>query len=400
MNEIRSSFPLFADKSDYVYLDNAATTQKPKQVLDGIRTYYEQHNANVHRGVHKLSTLATEEFERSRIEVAEFINAPKPEELIWSRGTTESINLVTQSYAASVLKAGDQVIVSEMEHHSNIVPWQLVCERTGAKLDAIRVLPNGELDQAHFESLLSAGTKIVSIAHVSNALGTVNPIQSMARKAKDVGAVVVVDGAQGAPHLDIDVQALNCDFYAFSAHKMYGPTGIGALYAREELMADSPPWQGGGEMIKQVQLDHTTYQQMPFRFEAGTPNIAGAIGMREAVRFLRSLDRAALNKHEADLLQYATSRLKQIEGVSIVGEAAEKIAVLSFNVKGAHPSDIGTLLDQQGVAVRTGHHCAMPLMAKLGISGTVRASLAIYNSREDIDKFIVAVEKASDMVSG
>lgn len=398
MNEIRSAFPMFEDESEYVYLDNAATTQKPKQVLDAIRAYYEKHNANVHRGVHALSTVATEEFEQSRREVADFINAPKSEELIWTRGTTEALNLVAQSYAASVLQRGDQVIVSEMEHHSNIVPWQMVCERSGAKLTAVQVLPNGELDQAHFEELLTQKTKIVSIAHVSNALGTVNPVQTMAKKAKEVGAAVVIDGAQGAPHLDIDVQALDCDFYAFSAHKMYGPTGIGALYASENLMGEAPPWQGGGEMIERVQLDGTTYQKMPFRFEAGTPNIAGAVGMREAVRFMNSQDKAAVASHEDGLLRYATSRLRQIEGVGIVGEAAEKTGVLSFNVEGAHSSDIGTLLDQQDVAVRTGHHCAMPLMAKLGISGTVRASLAVYNTRTDIDKFIVAVEKAREMV--
>ena len=289
MSAFRDAFPLFAQRPDDVYLDNAATTQKPQSVLDALKTYYTEHNANVHRGVHALSTLATEEFERSRQVVAEFINAPKPEEVIWTRGTTEGINLVAWTYGADVLTPGDEVVITEMEHHSNIVPWQMVCERTGARLKAIEVLPNGELDQDHYESLLSSRTKIVSLAHVSNALGTINPIRSMISKAKSVGAATVIDGAQAAAHRSIDVQDLDCDFYAFSAHKMYGPTGIGALYARESLMADASPWQSGGEMIEEVRLERTTYQRMPYRFEAGTPNIAGAVGMRAAVDYLNSV---------------------------------------------------------------------------------------------------------------
>ena len=399
MSPFRDAFPLFAKRPDDVYLDNAATTQKPQSVLDALRTYYTAHNANVHRGVHALSTLATEEFERSRQAVAEFINAPESEEVIWTRGTTEGINLVAWTYGADVLGRDDEVVISEMEHHSNIVPWQMVCERSGARLKAIQVQPNGELDQDHYESLLSPRTKIVSIAHVSNALGTVNPIKEMIAKARQVGAATVIDGAQAAPHLSIDVRDLDCDFYAFSAHKMYGPTGIGALYARERLMADASPWQGGGEMIEEVRLDRTTYQKMPYRFEAGTPNIGGAIGMRAAVEYLRSLDASQVEAHEMGLLRDTTSGLLQVEGVRIVGEASQKAPVVSFNIDGAHHSDVGVLLDNQGVAVRTGHHCAMPLMAKYGIPGTVRASFAIYNSSEDIEKLIASVEKAREILT-
>ena len=399
MNPFRDAFPLFSKRPNDVYLDNAATTQKPESVLNALRTYYTEHNANVHRGVHALSTLATEEFERSRQVVAEFVNAPKPEEVIWTRGTTEGINLVAWTYASDVLGPDDEVIISELEHHSNIVPWQLVCQRSGASLKAIRVLPNGELDQNHYESLLSPRTKIVALAHVSNALGTVNPIKEMISKARGVDAVTVIDGAQAAPHLSIDVRDLDCDFYAFSAHKMYGPTGIGALYARESLMAEASPWQGGGEMIEEVRLERTTYQKMPYRFEAGTPNIAGAIAMRAAVEYLSSLDEAEMQAHETGLLRDATSGLLQVEGVEIVGEAAHKVPVVSFNIKGSHHSDVGVLMDNQGVAVRTGHHCAMPLMAKFGIPGTVRASFAIYNSSEDIEKLIASVEKAREVLT-
>ncbi len=399
MSPFRDAFPLFRKRPNDVYLDNAATTQKPESVLDALRTYYTEHNANVHRGVHALSTLATEEFERSRQVVAEFVNAPKPEEVIWTRGTTEGINLVAWTYAADVLGPDDEVVISELEHHSNIVPWQMVCDRAGARLRAIRVLPNGELDQDHYESLLSPRTRIVAIAHVSNALGTVNPIKEMVAKARHVDAVTIIDGAQAAPHMPIDVRDLDCDFYAFSAHKMYGPTGIGALYARESLMAEASPWQSGGEMIEEVRLERTTYQKMPYRFEAGTPNIAGAIGMRAAIEYMDSLDTEQVYAHEMGLLRDATSGLLQVEGVEIVGEAAEKAPVVSFNIKGSHHSDVGVLMDNQGVAVRTGHHCAMPLMAKLGIPGTVRASFAIYNSSEDIEKLIASVEKAREILT-
>ena len=399
MSSFRDAFPLLSKRPNDVYLDNAATTQKPHSVLNALQTFYTEQNANVHRGVHTLSTLATEEFERSRQVVAEFVNAPTHEEVIWTRGTTEGINLVAWTYAVDVLGPGDEVVISELEHHSNIVPWQIVCQRSGAHLKAIEVLGNGELDQAHYESILSPRTKIVALAHVSNALGTINPIKEMVAKARSVGAVTVIDGAQAAPHMSIDVRDLDCDFYAFSAHKMYGPTGIGALYARESLMAEASPWQSGGEMIEEVRLEGTTFQKMPFRFEAGTPNIAGAIGMRAAIEYLDSLDAGAVHTHEMKLLNDATSGLLQVEGVSIVGEAADKAPVVSFNIKGMHHSDVGVLLDNQGVAVRTGHHCAMPLMAKFGIPGTVRASFAIYNSSEDIEKLIASVEKAREILS-
>lgn len=399
MSPFRDSFPLFDKRPNDVYLDNAATTQKPNSVLTALRTYYTEHNANVHRGVHALSTLATEEFERSRQVVAEFINAPKPEEVIWTRGTTEGINLVAWTYGADVLNRDDEVIISEMEHHSNIVPWQMVCDRAGARLRAVRVLPNGELDQDHYDSLLSPRTRVVALAHVSNALGTVNPIKEMIAKARHVGAATVIDGAQAAAHMSIDICELDCDFYAFSAHKMYGPTGVGALYARESLMGEASPWQGGGEMIEEVRLERTTYQKMPYRFEAGTPNIAGAIGMRAAVEYMKSLDSGEVQAHEAGLLRDATSGLLQIEGLRIVGEAERKAPVVSFNIEGVHHSDVGVLLDNQGVAVRTGHHCAMPLMAKFDIPGTVRASFAIYNSSEDIEKLIASVEKAREILT-
>ena len=398
MSEFRADFPFFDHLPESVYLDNAATTQKPAQVLQALQTYYKEQNANVHRGVHKLSVIATEVFEESRLKVAKFINAPSREEVIWTRGTTEGINLVASSIGSSVLDSDSHVIISEMEHHSNIVPWQIVCNQTGAKLLAVHVNSDGELDLDHFKELLSDQTKIVALAHVSNALGSVNPVQELTRLAHEVGALVVVDGAQATAHLSMDVQAIDCDFYAFSGHKMFGPTGIGALYARKEIMTEAPPWQGGGEMIEEVFLDHSTYQGLPYRFEAGTPNIAGAVGMGAAVDYLHSLDSTAVEVHELDLLIYASSRLKQIEGVEIIGEATNKAPVISFNLKDAHHSDVGTLLDNQGVGVRTGHHCAMPLMRSLGISGTVRASFALYNSRNDIDKLVAGVEKARQML--
>ena len=344
--------------------------------------------------------IATEAFERSRGTVADFIHSPSPEEVIWTSGTTEGINLVAATQGPRLLTSDSEVLITTMEHHSNIVPWQLVCERTGARLRAAHVTEAGELNLDHFKSLLSEKTKIVSLVHVSNALGTINPIEELTELAHDAGAVVVIDGAQAVAHMKVDVQVLDCDFYAFSAHKMYGPTGIGALYARSELMKDAPPWKGGGEMIEEVRIERSTYQGLPHRFEAGTPDIAGAIGFAEAVKYLDSHDSDELEHKENELLEYATARLRQIEDVSLVGEAKNKAPVISFNVRGAHSSDVGTLLDHQGIAVRTGHHCAMPLMEEFGITGTVRASFAIYNSREDIDKLTVAVEKAREMLVG
>ncbi len=394
----RDDFPLVAERDDVVYLDNAATTQKPQRVLEALRRYYQRSNANVHRGAHRLSDEATRAFEAARDTVAKRINARSRKEVIWTRGATEALNLVACCYAPMVLGEGDNVVVTEMEHHSNIVPWQVACSRQGAGLRAVRVLGNGELDDADFRAKLDERTRIVAVGHVSNALGSINDLAAIVAAAKDAGAAVVVDGAQAVAHLDVDVQAIGCDFYAFSGHKMYAPTGIGVLYGREDLLAAMPPWQTGGEMIERVRLDATTYAALPFKFEAGTPHIAGAVGLAAAVDYLDGLDFAAMQAHEADLLSYANASLGQIEGLSIVGTAARKGPVLSFLIAGAHPHDVGTLLDQQGVAVRTGHHCAMPLMDALGIPGTVRASFGLYNRRDDVDQLVAAVHKARTML--
>ena len=394
----RDDFPLVAERDDVVYLDNAATTQKPQRVLDALRCYYQRSNANVHRGAHRLSDEATRAFEAARDTVAKRINARSRKEVIWTRGATEALNLVACCYAPMVLGEGDNVVVTEMEHHSNLVPWQVACSRQGAGLRAVRVLGNGELDDADFRAKLDERTKIVAVGHVSNALGSVNDLAAIVAAAKDAGAAVVVDGAQAVAHLDVDVQAIDCDFYAFSGHKMYAPTGVGVLYGREDLLTAMPPWQTGGEMIERVRLDATTYAALPFKFEAGTPHIAGAVGLAAAVDYLDGLDFAAMQAHEADLLSYANASLGQIEGLSIVGTAARKGPVLSFLIAGAHPHDVGTLLDQQGVAVRTGHHCAMPLMDALGIPGTVRASFGLYNRRDDVDQLVAAVRKARTML--
>lgn len=398
MDDIRKQFPLFESRPNDVYLDNAATTQKPISVLQAIRSFYAEKNSNVHRSNYPLSDLATTAFEHSRATVARFLNAPKAEEIIFTRGTTEAINLVASSYGGMTLKSGDEVLITEMEHHSNIVPWQLVCERSGTQLRAARVRANGELDIEHFESLLSDRTKIVALTHVSNALGTINPIASLIAKAHDVGAAVLVDGAQAASHVAIDVQALDCDFYAISGHKMYSPLGIGALYARESLLGDSPPWQGGGEMIEEVRIERTTYQKMPYRFEAGTPNVGGAIAMGASIEFMDTLDRTKWADHEEGLLDYATRSLKQTEGITLIGEAKHKVPIVSFNVDGLPHSDVGTLLGNQGIAVRSGHHCAMPLMASLGVAGTVRASFAVYNSLDEVDKLMAGIEKARNLL--
>ena len=398
MKPLRQDFPLLAEREGLVYLDNAATTQKPAAVLDALRGYYETRNANVHRAAHQLSDEATRAFEAARDTVARFVNAPAREEVLWTRGTTEAINLVAACYAPLVLGRGDEVLVTELEHHSNIVPWQVACQRAGAQLAAAKVQPNGRLDMDDLRRKLSPRTKIVAVGHVSNALGTINPIADIAAWVHAAGAVLLVDGAQAMAHLPVDVQALGCDFYAFSGHKMYAPTGIGALWGRRALLEAMPPWQTGGEMIERVQLAATTYAALPFKFEAGTPHIAGAIGLAAAVDYLASLDFAALQRHEDDLLAYATASIQQIEGVRVVGEAAEKAPVLSFLLRDAHPHDIGTLLDQQGVAVRTGHHCAMPLMEAFGIPGTVRASFGAYNQRADVDRLTAAVQKAQGML--
>ncbi len=396
--ERRRDFPLITGRDDVVYLDNAATTQKPVQVLDAMRGYYETTNANVHRAAHRLSDAATRAFEAARETVARRLNAASPKEIIWTRGTTEAINLVAAAYAPLVLGEGDNVLITELEHHSNIVPWQLACTRFGAALRAVTVLPSGELDRDDLRAKLDDRTKIVAFGHVSNALGTVNDAAAITAEAKAAGATVVIDGAQAMAHFEVDVQALGCDFYAFSGHKMYGPTGIGALYGRQELLDAMPPWQTGGEMIERVRIEATTYARTPFKFEAGTPHIAGAIALAAAVDYLDQADLTVVGEYEAELLAYASSALNQIEGLAIVGTAPHKGPVLSFLLNGAHPHDVGTLLDQQGVAVRTGHHCAMPLMDRLGIPGTVRASFGLYNSRADVDALVKAVWKARTML--
>ena len=391
-------FPLIRGRASIAYLDNAATTQKPATVLDAVRRYYDARNANVHRAAHQLSGEATAAFEAARDTVARHLNARVREEVIWTRGTTEGINLVAACYAPLVLGAGDEVLVTELEHHSNIVPWQAACQRAEAKLVAAKVQANGELDLDDLRAKLTERTRIVAVGHVSNALGTVNPIRLIADWTRTAGAALVVDGAQAMAHLPVDVRQLGCDFYAFSGHKMYAPTGIGALWGRQALLEAMPPWQTGGEMIERVRLTGTSYAGLPFKFEAGTPHIAGAVGLAAAVDYLAAADLSAVKRHEGDLLAYAASTLSQVEGLRVVGDALEKAPVLSFLLDGAHPHDVGTLLDQQGVAVRTGHHCAMPLMEALGIPGTVRASFGLYNTRADVDRLAAAIRKAQAML--
>ena len=394
----RNDFPLIGNRADLIYLDNAATTQKPTVVLDALARYYRCANANVHRGAHRLSDEATAAFEAAREILARRINARSSKEVLWTRGTTEAINLVAACYGPIAVGDGDRILITEMEHHSNIVPWQQLCQRTGAVLRAVRVLPSGELDRDDFDAKLEEQPRIVSISHVSNALGTVNDLSTLIPRAKAVGATVVVDGAQAVAHFDIDVQALDCDFYAFSGHKMYGPTGIGVLYGREKLLEAMPPWQSGGEMIERVRIEQTTYAPLPFKFEAGTPDISGAVALAAAVDYLDGLDGEAVTNHETSLLAYASASLNRVEGLRIVGTAPAKGPVVSFLLDGVHPHDVGTLLDQQGVAVRTGHHCAMPLMDALGIPGTVRASFSLYNSPADVDKLSQAVRTARSML--
>lgn len=397
---LRERFPLLDQRiGDYplTYLDNGATTQKPLEVIRAIEDYYRLDNANVHRGVHTLSQRATDAMEAAREKVRAFIHAPSTREIIFTRGTTEAINLVASGYA-HLLHQGDRVIVSQMEHHSNIVPWQLACQQSGASLDVIPVSDEGLLDMAAYENLLSPRTRMVAIAHVSNVLGTVNPIRQIVEAAHRHGAVVLVDGAQAVPHLPIDVQALGCDYYVFSGHKMYAPTGIGVLWGRGELLRSLPVYQGGGEMIDRVSFQGTTYADIPFRFEAGTPNIEGAIGLGAAIDFLNTVGMERIAAHERELMDYLQDTMRGIEGIKIYGKDPNKSGAFSFNIRGAHPSDVGTLLDNQGVAVRTGHHCAQPLMDRYEIPGTVRASLALYNTREDIDRLFRATQVARKML--
>lgn len=396
VNEVRAQFPILSQNINgqpLVYLDNGATTQKPQAVIDAITYYYTHDNSNVHRGAHTLADRATSAFEKAREGVRAFLNADSTKEVIWTKGTTEAFNLVAFSWGLSHLKAGDRVLVSHMEHHANIVPWQLVCERTGAELVPVPVDNYGNLDVDALDSLLDERVKMVSMVYVSNALGTVNPIESVIEKAHKVGALTMVDGAQAVAHWPIDVKALGCDFFAFSGHKLFGPTGIGVLYGREALLTAMPPFMGGGEMIETVSFNETTFNGLPYKFEPGTPNIAGAVGLNAAIDWFMNLDHARMVEHEADLLQYAVEKAKAYEGITLVGEPNKRAGVMSFNMDGAHAADVGMLLDQQGVAVRTGSHCAMPIMARLGVSGSVRASFALYNTRADVDALFKALDK-------
>ena len=394
--KIRQDFPILDQEVNghpLVYLDNGATTQKPKQVMDALESYYSKDNSNVHRGAHALSDRATQDFEGARATVQAFLNAEHSEEVIWSRGTTESINIVASTYGEANVSEGDNVIISAMEHHSNIVPWQMLCERKGAELRVIPVNEAGELQFDDFLELLDERTKMVAVVHVSNALGTINPVNEIIEAAHKVGAKVLVDGAQAVAHWNVDVQALDCDFYAFSAHKLFGPTGIGVLYGKKALMDVMPPYQFGGEMIETVSFSGTTFNKLPYKYEAGTPNIAGAVGLAAAIDYLNSLDREALEAHENALLAHAVNRASEVPEIRLVGTAAKKASVLSFLIEGAHPHDVGTLLDQQGVAVRTGHHCAMPIMDQFKIPGTVRASFSFYNTIEEVDALFDAINK-------
>ncbi len=383
-----------------VYLDSAATAQKPRSVIDAVSRFYEHDNSNIHRGAHTLAVRATEAYEASRKTVQRFMNAAQQEEIIFVRGTTEAINLIAQSYGRMELGPGDEVLLTAMEHHSNIVPWQLVCEQTGAKVVVAPINDRGELIFEEFEKLLGPKTKIVAVAHVSNALGTVNPIAKIVEAAHGVGAVVVVDGAQGILHTKVDVQALDCDFYAFSGHKIYGPTGIGILYGRHDLLKRMPPYQGGGSMIRSVTFEKTTFEEPPLRFEAGTPDIAGVVGLMEAIRYVESLGIEKIAAHEHALLELAASQLSTVDGLRIIGTAAEKASVISFVVEGLHADDIGKMLDREGVAVRVGHHCAEPLMKRFNVSATARASIAVYNTAEDVHALAAAVRKAVNVMRG
>ncbi len=399
---IRRQFPILTRTvkgHPLVYLDNAATSQKPQSVIDALVDYYSGYNANIHRGIHSLAEEATAAFEATRDSVRAFINAPAREQIIFTRGTTESINLVAATWGRKNIQRGDEILISAMEHHSNIVPWQLLCLEKGAVLKVIPVSDAGELRMDEFHRLLTGKTKLVSIIHVSNALGTVNPVKEIIRAAHAMGALVLVDGAQSAVHLDIDVQDLDADFFAFSGHKVYGPTGVGVLYGKMELLLDMPPFQGGGEMIREVSFEHTTYADLPYKFEAGTPNIADTIALKTALDFIGALGKDRIRAHENDLLEYATEQLSGIPGLKIIGQAKEKVSVVSFVVDNIHPQDIGILLDNRGIAVRTGHHCAQPLMKCYGIPGTTRASFAVYNTRAEIDLLTEGLHRAIKMLA-
>ena len=396
VREIREEFPALRQQvygKNLIYFDNGATSQKPQMVLDAINHYYSKENANIHRGVHYLSQRATTEYEAARTRIQKRLNAKSSNEIIFTKGTTDGINLVASSFG-NMLQQGDEIIISAMEHHSNIVPWQMLCERKNLKLRVAPINSKGELIIDEFDKLLNPKTKLISVTHISNTLGTINPVKDLIKKAHAVGAKVLIDGAQSIQHLKVDVRDLDCDFYTFSSHKVFGPTGIGVLYGKEAILDSMPPYQGGGDMIAKVTFERTTYNELPHKFEAGTPHIAGGICLGEAIRFLSSQDLDAIQKHEKYLADYAQDMLDTFEGVRIIGEAKEKTSVVSFVADKIHPFDIGTLLDKQGVAVRTGHHCTQPLMDFFKIPGTVRASFAFYNTKEEVDVFIAAVEKS------
>jgi cysteine desulfurase/selenocysteine lyase len=394
---LRRDFPILAQTvhdKPLVYLDNAASSQKPAAVIEAERAVYETYYANVHRGVHTLSMRATDAYEAARVKVQRFVNAASVKEIVFTRGTTESINLVAQTYGRQNLGEGDEVLITGLEHHSNIVPWQLLCAEKGARLRVATLADDGSVRMDEYEALLGPRTRLVAVAHVSNALGTINPLPRMIELAHARGVPVLVDGAQAVPHLPLDVRVLGCDFYAFSAHKMYGPSGVGVLYGRRELLEAMPPWQGGGDMILSVSFEKTTYNELPYKFEAGTPNIAGVIALGAAVDYLGAVGLPRVAAHEHDLLAYGTERLREVPGLRLVGTAAQKAAVLSFVIEGLHPHDVGTVLDYEGVAVRTGHHCAQPVMERFCIPATTRASFALYNTREEIDALVRGLHKA------
>ncbi len=402
ISQIRSQYPILESKVNgkpLVYFDNTATTQKPECVVKSLVDYYQNLNSNVHRGVHFLSREATEAFEIARKNVQNFIHAANSYEIIFTKGTTESINLAAQCLGKQYLKAGDEVLISAMEHHSNIVPWQMACKEHGAILKVIPLLPNGELDMQAFEKLLSQNTRIVAVAHTSNVLGTINPVKEIIQKAHQMGSIVLIDGAQAVAHSKIDVQDLDADFFVFSGHKMYAPMGVGVLYGKEKYLNEMPPYQYGGEMISEVRFEKTTFNELPFKFEAGTPNVADVLGLSEAINYIQSIGIENIASHEEMLLKYATQELEKIGDIEFYGTSQHKAGLISFNIKGQHPFDVGSILDHLGVAVRTGHHCAQPLMEILGISGTVRASFAVYNTKEEVDIFIAAVRQAKQMLS-
>ena len=400
IDKIRGFFPILKQKvngQNLVYFDNGASTQKHQDVINAITKYYNSENANVHRGVHYLSGLATDKFEETREVIKSFIGAKHTHEIIFTKGTTDSINLVANGYR-SILNKTDEVVISEMEHHSNIVPWQLCCQQSGANLRVVPIKENGELNLSEFKKIISSKTKIVAISHISNTLGTINPIEEIIKLSHDLGAKVLVDGAQAAAHCELNMQALNVDFYCFSAHKLYGPTGVGVLYGKESVLNDLPPYQGGGEMIKDVSFKKTTYAGLPHKFEAGTPNIAGVVGFKPAIDFMTSLEMKNIKKYEEDLLHYATREILKIDGVKIFGNSKKKTGIISFLIDGLHAYDIGVLLDKMGVAIRTGNHCTQPIMDKFNIAGTARISLAVYNTKEEVDFCINAIKKAKQML--